>query len=134
MSDTTGPGNFAATRWSRVIQARGDSDASRLALSELCDAYYAPVLAFVRRERGDEDTARELTQEFFRRLLAGAGVGGADPSRGKFRSFLFGAVKHFLSDEHDRLSREKRGSGVQSESLDRNESDSDPGLSVADTR
>ncbi len=89
---------FAATRWTRVVQARGDSDAARLALSELCEAYYAPVFAFLRRERGEEDAARELTQEFFRRLLAGAGVEGADPARGKFRSFLLGAVKHFLAD------------------------------------
>jgi len=125
---------FAATRWTRVIQARGDSDEARLALSDLCAAYYAPVFAFVRRERGDEDTARELTQEFFRRLLAGAGVDGADPSRGKFRSFLLGAVKHFLADERDRLSREKRGSDFRSESLNRDESNSDPGISVADTR
>lgn len=126
--------DFAATRWTRVIQARGDSDAARLALSELCEAYYAPVFAFLRRERGDEDSARELTQEFFRRLLAGSGIEGADPARGKFRSFLLGAVKHFLADEHDRTTREKRGRGVQPESLDHAESDSSAGLSVADDR
>ena len=125
---------FAATRWTRVVQARGDSDAARLALSELCEAYYAPVFAFLRRERGEEDAARELTQEFFRRLLAGAGVEGADPARGKFRSFLLGAVKHFLADEHDRIMCEKRGKGIQPESLDRDETESSPGLELTDAR
>jgi RNA polymerase sigma-70 factor (ECF subfamily) len=116
-----------------VIQACGDTDEARLALSELCEAYYAPVLAFLRRERGDEEAARELAQEFFRRLLAGSGVDGADPARGKFRSFLLGAVKHFLADEKDRVTREKRGRGIQPESLDQVH-DSGAGLSVADDR
>jgi len=124
---------FAATRWTRVIRARGDTDESRLALSELCDAYYDPVFAFIRRERTDGDAARELAQEFFARLLSGSGVNGADPARGKFRTFLLGAVKHFLADDHDSRMREKRGGGIQPASLDR-ESDSEPGLSVADER
>jgi DNA-directed RNA polymerase specialized sigma24 family protein len=124
---------FAATRWTRVIQARGDSDTARLALSELCEAYYAPVLAFLCRERGDEEGARELAQEFFQRLLAGSGVNGADPARGKFRTFLLGAVKHFLADERDHAMREKRGGGVQPEPLDHTR-ESSPGLSVPDDR
>jgi DNA-directed RNA polymerase specialized sigma24 family protein len=125
--------DFAATRWTRVIEARGDSDSARLALSELCEAYYAPVLAFIRRERGNEDASRELAQEFFQRLLAGAGVDGADPARGKFRSFLLGAVKHFLADEHDHVMRGKRGGGVRPESLDHTHESSE-GLSVPDHR
>lgn len=133
MSHSAAPGNFAATRWTRVIQARGDTESARLALSELCEAYYAPVLAFLRRERGDDDAARELTQEFFRRLLSGAGVDGADPARGKFRSFLLGAVRHFLADERDRLMREKRGEGVRPESLEHG-NESSAGLQVADDR
>src|SRR5678815_4192590 len=47
--------NFIATRWSRVLEARGEAPEARAALSDLCAAYYAPVLAFLRRERGDED-------------------------------------------------------------------------------
>ena len=70
------PSQFAATRWTRVVEARGDAPEARAALSELCAAYYAPVVAFLRRERGDEDAARELAQEFFARLLAGGGVDG----------------------------------------------------------
>ncbi len=103
-------------------------------MSDLCEAYYAPVLAFLKRERGgDADAARELAQEFFRRVLAGAGVAGADPERGKFRSFLLGAVKHFLADQHDHTLRQKRGAGAVHEPIDPG-TDSAPGLDPADTR
>lgn len=122
---------FAPTRWTRVIEARGDAPEARAALSELCAAYYAPVVAFLRRERGDEDAAHELAQEFFARLLAGGGVDGADRERGKFRSFLLGAVKHFLADQRDRSLREKRGGNVLHEPLDAG-TGSAPGLQIAD--
>jgi RNA polymerase sigma factor (sigma-70 family) len=133
MSEAARPSNFTATRWSRVVGARGDSAEARAALSDLCAAYYAPVLAFLRRERGDEDAARELAQEFFHRLLSGAGVDGADPARGKFRSFLLGAVKHFLGDHRDHELRQKRGSGAIHEPLHPG-TDSAPGFDIADTR
>ncbi len=129
MSDSA----FAPTRWTRVIEARGDAPEARAALSELCAAYYAPVVAFLRRERGDEEAARELAQEFFARLLAGGGVDGADRERGKFRSFLLGAVKHFLADQRDHALREKRGGGATHESLDAG-TDSAPGLQIPDAQ
>ena len=124
---------FAPTRWTRVLEARGDAPEARAALSDLCAAYYAPVFAFLRRERGDEDAARELAQEFFARLLAGGGLAGADRERGKFRSFLLGAVKHFLADQRDHSLRVKRGGGAAHESLDAG-TDSAPGLEIADAR
>jgi len=73
-----------------------------------------------------------LTQEFFARLLAGGGIGGADPQRGRFRSFLLGAVKHFLSDMRD---HDKRLNGEREavESLDAGTGTS-PGLEAADSR
>jgi RNA polymerase sigma-70 factor (ECF subfamily) len=104
-------GAFAQTRWTLVLRARGESADSRSALSELCEAYYAPVLAFIRREGRDEDAARELTQEFFSRLLGKPGLGGVEPGRGRFRSYLLGAVKHFLGHEHQRVNAAKRGDG-----------------------
>ena len=95
---------FAPTRWSLVLAARGDAPAARAALGELCAAYWPAVFRFLRREGRDEDAARELAQEFFARVLAGAGFAGADPARGRFRSFLLGALKHFLAEarKHDR--------------------------------
>lgn len=124
---------FAPTRWTLVLRARGESVEARGALSELCEAYYQPVLRFLRREGRDEDAARELTQEFFAHILSGGGFDGADPERGRFRSYVLGALKHFLSDLRDRALRLKRGSGVAPESLDSpNDHGTSPGLQVAD--
>jgi RNA polymerase sigma factor (sigma-70 family) len=123
--------NFAPTRWTLVLRARGESVEARGALSELCEAYYQPVFRFLRREGRDEDAARELTQEFFARLLTRGGMGAADPERGRFRSYLLGAVKHFLADQRDHESRAKRGGGAKPESLDA-ESTEAPALQVAD--
>jgi RNA polymerase sigma factor (sigma-70 family) len=99
------------TRWTLVLRARGESPAAQAALSELCEAYYAPVLAFIRYAGHDGESARDLTQEFFARLLAQHGLGAADPGRGRFRSYLLGAVKHFLANQHDRARAAKRGGG-----------------------
>jgi len=108
---TSRTAGFGATRWTLVLQARGDSETSRVALSELCEAYYLPVLAFLRREGRDEDTARELAHEFFRRLLSEPHLDRIEPGHGRFRSYLLGAVKHFLAGERQRASAAKRGGG-----------------------
>ncbi len=110
--------NFAATRWTLVARASGDDAAAQAALSELCAAYYAPVIAFLRARGRDEDTARELAHAFFEKVLAGGTLGGADQARGRFRSYLLGAVKHFLADRFDRARAEKRGGGIEPEPLD----------------
>lgn len=102
---------FVPTRWTKVLQARGESAEAQTALGELCAAYWQPVFAFIRREGRDEETARDLTQEFFKRLLAHHGLDTVEPSRGRFRSYLLGAVKHFLSDERARAGAAKRGGG-----------------------
>ncbi|MBI3876752.1 MAG: sigma-70 family RNA polymerase sigma factor, partial [Verrucomicrobia bacterium] len=87
---------FATTHWTRVLAARGESADARAALSELCAAYYQPVFRFLQREGREEDAARELTHEFFARVLERQSLDGANPQRGRFRSYLLGAVKHFL--------------------------------------
>jgi DNA-directed RNA polymerase specialized sigma24 family protein len=99
------------THWTLVLRARGESPAAQAALSELCEAYYAPVAAFIRYAGRDEEAARDLAQEFFARLLAGHGLDTVVPGRSRFRSFLLGAVKHFLADQHDRGQAAKRGGG-----------------------
>lgn len=125
---------FAPTRWTLVLRARGATPEARAALSELCEAYYQAVFGFLRREGRAEDAARELAQEFFTRLLQRGEVGNADPARGRFRSYLLGALKHFLADQRDRERREKRGGGAAPESLDAPAPghDTAPGLQVAD--
>lgn len=122
---------FPETRWSQVARSRGRDGEARAALSDLCAGYYAPVFVFLRSDGRSEDEARELAQEFFARLLGGAGVDGAEPERGKFRSFLLGAVKHFLSAQRQHESREKRGGGIAPVALDAG-TESAPGFQPAD--
>jgi RNA polymerase sigma-70 factor (ECF subfamily) len=106
------------TRWTLVLRARGESPAAQAALGELCEAYYGPVLSFIRSTGRHDDTAGDLTQEFFARLLAGHGLDTVEAGHGRFRSFLLGAVKHFLADQYDRAQAAKRGGGQLPLSLD----------------
>lgn len=109
---------FHTTRWSRVSLAKSDSPDGREALSELCTAYYEPVLAYLRRQLRDPDAARELSHAFFAELLAGGALAAADRERGLFRSYLLGALKHFLSHQREAAQRLKRGGGVVPVELD----------------
>ena len=131
MNWQTHPEAFATTHWTRVLEASGDSPAAKQALSDLCAAYYAPVFAFIRRDACDEEAARDLTQEFFSRLLERQGISNVDPQRGRFRSFLLGAVKHFLADMRDRSDCLKRGAGYTIETL-KQDTDTSPGLQLTD--
>lgn len=102
---------FVTTRWTLVLRARGATPEAQTALSELCAAYWQPVFGFIRQIQRDQDAARDLTQAFFARLLARRGLDTVEPGRGRFRSFLLGAVKHFLADMRDRECAAKRGGG-----------------------
>lgn len=118
--------SFHTTRWTRVLAARGESSDAKLALSELCEAYYAPVHAFIRHSMGD-DLSRDLTHAFFARLLERDALGGLEKGGGKFRSYLLGAVKHFLRDEWARGAASKRGGGERPISLDAEPPATNPG-------
>jgi RNA polymerase sigma factor (sigma-70 family) len=124
------PDVFATTRWTQVVASNGDSPEGRQALSDLCAAYYAPIVAFLRREGREEDDARELAHEFFERLLERQSIGGADPRHGRFRTYLLGALKHFLSNRRTYQSREKRGAGSEHATLS-NDTDAVPVLTEA---
>lgn len=127
-----GGGWFLTTQWTQVTQAAGSTPEARAALSDLCARYWAPVHRFILRERHDPDASRDLTQEFFSRLLAGSGVTGAARQNGRFRTYLLGAVKHFLADERDHSLALKRGNGLQPTSLSAPSTDSSPGLQIPD--
>ena len=110
---------FATTRWSLVLQARGaTSPVSKMALSELCAAYWLPLYTFVRRHSRDGHEAQDLTQGFFAQLLSKNYLNDAQPNHGRFRSFLLAAVKHFLANERDKVQTLKRGGGIVLHSLD----------------
>jgi RNA polymerase sigma-70 factor (ECF subfamily) len=116
MASTTG--QFAVTRWTLVLRAKAGDDSGQKALSELCETYYAPVVAFLRYRAPGEDAAREQAHAFFARVLEGQALVGANPDRGRFRSYLLGALRHFLADASDRARAEKRGGGVEPIELD----------------
>ncbi|MEA1951619.1 MAG: sigma-70 family RNA polymerase sigma factor [Planctomycetota bacterium] len=110
---------FATTQWSVVVSAGGShTSQSRRALAVLCESYWFPLYAFVRRAGHSAEDAQDLTQEFFARLLADNTLTVADRQRGRFRSFLLGAMKHFLSKQRRRQRALKRGGGRAVLSLD----------------
>ena len=124
---------FHTTRWSVVSNARGDSPVAKEALSELCGLYYAPVVAFLAREGRSDDAAREIAHEFFRDLLAGANaLSEIERSRGRFRSYLLGALKHFVANLRRAAVREKRGGDIEHIAI-ASPTETSPGFDVADS-
>jgi RNA polymerase sigma-70 factor (ECF subfamily) len=112
-------GRLATTRWSLVLAAGDrDSPAGRQALAQLCALYWHPVYAFVRRRGHAREQAEDLTQGFFARLIEKGGLAAADPSRGRFRSFLLAACQHYLANERERAAAQKRGGGARPVSID----------------
>jgi RNA polymerase sigma factor (sigma-70 family) len=110
---------FATTHWSVVVEAgQSGSPKAFQAMAQLCQTYWYPLYAYVRRKGYQAPDAQDLTQEFFARLLARNYVTGADRSRGKFRSYLLGTLEHFLAKEWRRAHAEKRGGGRAAFSLD----------------
>jgi len=120
---------FHTTRWTRVCLAKVASADGRMALSELCEAYYEPVVAFLRCELREADAAREMSHAFFEQMLRGGRIHTADPARGRFRSYLLGAVKHFLSHHREAAARLKRGGGLTAAPLEEAAGVPDGGLS-----
>ncbi|MDA0282024.1 MAG: ECF-type sigma factor [Planctomycetota bacterium] len=113
---------FHTTHWTQVIAARGQSPEAKEALRSLCETYYLPVEVFVQRyiaafRTNSKDEARDLTHEFLAKLLEGHSLDHADRTRGRFRSYLLGAVKHFLADHRARDQTLKRGGGQPTQSL-----------------
>jgi DNA-directed RNA polymerase specialized sigma24 family protein len=115
---------FCTTRWTQVRRAKADSPEGRQALAELCSAYYDPVAAFLRCELRDAEAARDLAHDFFAIVLAGGTFIHAERERGRFRSYLLGAVKHFLLNHREAARRLKRGGGIERISLN----DTDAGV------
>ena len=113
------PSAFATTQWTLVLNAgRPGAPEAAPALTVLCETYWYPLYAFVRRQGHAEHDAQDLTQEFFARLLEKNYLARVSRDKGRFRSFLLTALKHFLANEWDRRRAEKRGGGQVPVSLD----------------
>jgi RNA polymerase sigma-70 factor (ECF subfamily) len=120
-SATLPEGLFASTRWT-IIRDASESQASPSqslnALSELCRIYWRPIYLFLRRQGSAQHDAQDLTQGFFADLIASRAYRRADQTKGRFRSFLLGALKHFVADARDRERAQKRGGGIVPVQLD----------------
>jgi len=119
---TTGrDSSFASTRWTVVRQAADSQTASQhalSALSELCQIYWRPVYVFLRRQGIAQHDAQDLTQGFFADLIESRSYIRADPAKGRFRSFLLGTLKHFVTHARDHDHAQKRGGGSVPVELD----------------
>jgi RNA polymerase sigma factor (sigma-70 family) len=110
---------FATTHWSIVLSAgKGTSPASRQALTSLCETYWYPLYAYIRRRGYQAHDARDLVQEFFVSLLEKDWLGVADPARGRFRSFVLSACSHFLANRRRQAGAQVRGGSRPVHSLD----------------
>lgn len=125
---------FRTTHWSAVLLARRqDTTRAEPALAELCRVYWYPLYAYVRRLGRSAEDAQDLTQEFFARLIEKHWIESVNQARGKFRSFLLTAFKHFLAGEWHRDRADKRGGGQPLISLDGVEAEERYKLEPSDT-
>lgn len=102
---------FATTRWSMVLTAQGDSPAADQALEKLCSVYWWPLYSFVRRQGYSPEEAQDLTQGFFALLLARRDLEAVRQEKGRLRSYLLAAFKHFIANARERAMTIKRGQG-----------------------
>ncbi len=110
---------FLTTHWTVVLAAgRHDTARAETALAQLCQTYWYPLYAYVRRRGRSPHDAQDLTQEFFARLLEHNWLARADQAKGRFRTFLLTAMERFLANEWDKVRALKRGGGSQLLSLD----------------
>lgn len=125
---------FLSTQWSVVIRAAQtlSDEQSMRAMSGLCEACWYPLYAFARRQGLDAEQARDATQGFFASILEKHGLRGADPAKGRFRSFLLGAMKHYLINERRAATTQKRGGGALHLSIDDNAAEGRYRLEQAD--
>jgi RNA polymerase sigma-70 factor (ECF subfamily) len=111
MSGEQGVVPFMTTHWSVVLEAQGESATAQEALEKLCRTYWRPIYAFVRRQGIGPSDAEDLTQGFFAQLLERRDLSAVRREKGRLRSYLLTALKHFMADEWRRAKAIKRGKG-----------------------
>ena len=113
------PARFPTTRLSLILAASGEpTPQSQEALSTLCQIYWYPIYAYLRRRGYAADEAEDYTQGFFTLVLEKHYLRDFQHERGRFRSFLIGSIKHFLANHQNWERAQKRGGGVSAISLD----------------
>lgn len=114
-----GSARFSTTHWTLVMRARDENtDGANQALAALCNTYWYPLYAFLRRSGNSAEDAQDLTQDFFQQLLEKGRLAAVDRTKGKFRSFLLASIKNLANTEWKRANAQKRGGGVQTVSID----------------
>ena len=120
-------GRFMTTHWSVVLAAKSATSPRRTeALSSLCETYWFPLYAFLRRNGHDTAQAEDFAQAFFAQLLDKDYLRHVEPEKGKFRTFLLTALKHFVSKQRKYDRALKRGGGKAILSLDVEDADGLP--------
>ncbi len=125
-------GQFVPTHWTVILAAKGDTTHAQVALEKLCQTYWPPIYAFVRRQGKTPHDAQDLTQEFFARLLEKNYLANVERAKGKFRSFLLASLKHFLANEWDKANTLKRGGGRSIISIDEKTAETRCGVELPD--
>src|SRR5881409_269236 len=112
MHSLAGSSQFPATRWTLVVAAADPNPKeAHSALVSLCENYWYPLCAYLRRRGYPADQAQDLTQEFFIRVLEGRYLDRADLEKGRFRSFILTSLQFFVADKEDHDRAQKRGGG-----------------------
>ena len=124
---------FSTTQWSVILRAADtENEGSKNAMESVCRACWYPIYAFVRRQGYTPEDAQDLTQGFFVHVLENNVLAHADKERGRFRSFLLGALRHFVSNEARKNRAEKRGGKVTFLSVDATEGEDRFGREIQD--
>jgi RNA polymerase sigma factor (sigma-70 family) len=123
---------FTTTHWSVVLEAQGESPAAQEALEKLCRIYWRPIYSFVRRQGTGPEEAQDLTQGFFALLLERRDLRTVRKEKGRLRSYLLSALKHFLVDERRRAMAIKRGKGERLIPLEELRTEERSGMEPAD--
>jgi RNA polymerase sigma factor (sigma-70 family) len=123
---------FTTTHWSVVLEAQSESPAAQEALEKLCRVYWRPIYSFVQRQGIAPEEAEDVTQAFFADLLEHKSLTAVRKEKGRFRSYLLGALKYFLTDERRRAMAIKRGKGQRLIPLEELSIDERTGIEPAD--
>ena len=108
--DDSGSNEFRTTQWSVIASSREeDTEIRRKSLGELCETYWYPLFAYLRRRGHDYQHAADYVQSFFTELIEKDFLNAASPEKGHFRWFLMSAIKRHVAKQVEKAQAQKRG-------------------------